>query len=132
MKTLEELALPQDLRYTPAHVWLRKEADGSCTVGVSAYAQDRLGEVVYVELSEAGRHLEAGEEFGTIESVKSVNALYMPLAGTISECNAALADAPSVVNADCYGAGWMLRLVPDDPAAMDGLQDAAAYRKTLA
>lgn len=132
MKSQEELVLPEELRYTPAHVWLRRESDGSCTVGVSDYAQDQLGEVVYVDLPEPGRHLGSGEEFGTVESVKSVNALYAPVAGTIRECNTALADDPSAINTDCYGAGWMLRLVPDDAAAAESLQDAATYRKTLA
>lgn len=132
MKSHEELVLPEELRYTPEHVWLRAEADGSCTVGISDYAQDQLGEVVYVDLPEPGRHLEKGEEFGTVESVKSVNALYAPVAGTIRECNAALADGPSAINGACYGAGWMLRLVPDDAADAASLQDAAAYRKTVA
>lgn len=130
MKTPDTVNLPTELRYTVEHVWIRKDGE-TYLAGISDYAQDQLGEVVFVDLTGGGRHLDAGEEFGSVESVKSVNALYMPVSGTIVEGNAALEDAPALVNSSCYGDGWLVRLKPDDPAAVDALNDAETYRSLL-
>ena len=116
---------PQDLKYTKDHEWVRVE-DGRGRVGVTHYAQEQLGDVVYVELPEAGRSFKQGEQFGSIESVKAVSDLYCPVAGTVVEVNAALADAPEAVNQDPHAA-WMIVLELDDPADAGGLLDAAAY-----
>lgn len=116
---------PQDLKYTKDHEWVRVE-DGRGHVGVTHYAQEQLGDVVYVELPEAGRSFKQGEQFGSIESVKAVSDLYCPVAGTVVEVNAALADAPETVNQDPHAA-WMIVLELDDPADAGGLLDAAAY-----
>ena len=116
---------PQDLKYTKDHEWVRVE-DGRGRVGVTHYAQEQLGDVVYVELPEAGRSFKQGEQFGSIESVKAVSDLYCPVAGTVVEVNAALADAPETVNQDPHAA-WMIVLELDDPADAGGLLDAAAY-----
>lgn len=116
---------PQDLKYTKDHEWIRVE-DGRGRVGVTHYAQEQLGDVVYVELPEAGRSFKQGEQFGSIESVKAVSDLYCPVAGTVVEVNAALADAPEAVNEDPHAA-WMIVLELDDPADAGGLLDAAAY-----
>jgi glycine cleavage system H protein len=119
--------VPDELRYTADHEWLRRE-DGEAVVGITAYAAEELGDIVFVELPEAGRHLAAGEAFGVIESVKTASDLYAPAGGEVIEINASLAGRPELVNDEPYGGGWMLRLRLDDPAAADGLLDATAYR----
>ena len=116
---------PRDLKYTKDHEWVRVEG-GRGRVGVTHYAQEQLGDVVYVELPEAGRSFRRGEQFGSIESVKAVSDLYCPVGGTVVEVNAALADAPETVNRDPHAA-WMVVLELDDPADAGGLLDAAAY-----
>lgn len=116
---------PRDLKYTKDHEWVRVEG-GRGRVGVTHYAQEQLGDVVYVELPEAGRSFKRGEQFGSIESVKAVSDLYCPVGGTVVEVNAALADAPETVNRDPHAA-WMIVLELDDPADAGGLLDAAAY-----
>jgi glycine cleavage system H protein len=119
--------VPEDLRYTDDHEWLRVEgSDG--TVGVTAYAADQLGDVVFVELPAAGAKLTARQSFGVVESVKAVSDLYAPLAGEVVETNEALASQPELVNSDPYGAGWMLRLRLEDPGEAEKLHDATAYR----
>ena len=130
MKSADEMNLPEDLNYTDEHVWVRQDGD-TLVAGISDYAQEQLGEVAYVELPETGRHLNGHDEFGSIESVKAVNALFMPVAGEVVEVNSELEDAPELVNADCYGKGWIVRIRPDDPAAARALLDAAAYRALL-
>jgi glycine cleavage system H protein len=121
------LDVPEDLRYTDDHEWLRVEgSDG--TVGVTAYAADQLGDVVFVELPAAGTRLTARQSFGVVESVKAVSDLYAPLAGEVVEANEALSAQPELVNSDPYGAGWMLRLRLEDPGEAEKLRDAAAYR----
>lgn len=130
MKALDELNLPTELRYTREHVWIRPDGD-VWLVGISDYAQDQLGEVAFVDLTAVDRHLAAGEEFGSVESVKSVNALYMPVAGTVLEKNPALEDNPTLVNVSCYGEGWLIRIKADDMAHLGALFDAEAYRKQL-
>ena len=130
MKSADEMNLPEDLNYTDEHVWVRQDGD-TLLAGISDYAQDQLGEVAYVELPETGCHLNGHDEFGSIESVKAVNALFMPVAGEVVEVNSELEDAPELVNVDCYGKGWIVRIRPDDPAAPRALLDAAAYRALL-
>ena len=122
--------VPETLRYTADHEWLRLESD-EAVVGITAYAAEELGDVVFVELPAVGRRLEAGEAFGVIESVKTASDLYAPLAGEVVAVNEALASQPELVNSEPYGAGWMVRLRLDDPAAADGLLDAGAYRAQL-
>lgn len=117
---------PEDLRYTTEHEWVR--ADGNrVTVGITDYAQEALGDVVFVDLPDSGTEVQAGEPFGEVESTKSVSDLYAPLSGTVVERNAALADAPEQVNRDPYGQGWLVVIEVTDAAAVDALMDAAAY-----
>ncbi len=117
---------PADLKYTKDHEWLKPQGDGTALVGITHYAQDALGDVVFVDLPEAGDAFETGEEFGTVESVKTVSELNMPSASEIIEVNAGLVDHPEAVNEDPYGKGWMVKVrLKGDLAA--GLLDAAAY-----
>ena len=116
---------PQELKYTKDHEWIRV-ADGRGRVGVTDYAQEQLGDVVYVELPEVGRSFRQGEQFGSIESVKAVSDLYCPVAGTVVEVNQALADKPETVNQDPHAA-WMIVLALDNPDDVGALLDAAAY-----
>ncbi len=117
--------IPADLKYTESHEWVRDNGDGTVTVGITDFAQSQLGDVVYVEVPEAGRVVEAGEACAVVESVKSASDIYAPLAGDVVEGNAALADAPETVNQDPFGAGWLYKLKVAGPA--EGLLDAAAY-----
>ncbi|CAN5681256.1 glycine cleavage system protein GcvH [soil metagenome] len=122
--------VPEDLRYTPDHEWLRLEASEG-TVGITAYAADELGDIVFVELPAAGTRLEAGSTFGAIESVKTASDLFAPVSGEITAVNEQLTGSPELINSDPYGEGWMLRVRLDDPAALDALEDAAAYRTRI-
>ena len=123
---------PEDLHYTKDHEWVRTEGDGeTLRVGVTDYAQDALGDIVFVTLPEAGSHVTEGEACGEIESTKSVSDVYAPVTGTVTERNEALDASPELVNSDPYGEGWMLAIRPDDAAAVDGLLDAAAYQAGL-
>lgn len=122
------MRVPEELKYTKDHEWLRVEG-GEGVVGITDFAQDALGDVVFVELPAVGATLAKGDAFGVVESNKSVSDLYAPVAGTVTAVNEALADAPESVNADPYGAGWMVRIALADPGASDGLLDAAAYRQ---
>lgn len=106
--------LPGDLRYTSEHEWLRKEEDGSVTIGITDHAQSALGDLVYVELPEVGQEIESGGEMAVVESVKAASDVYAPIAGTVVEVNAALTDEPEKINADPYGDGWIVRMQPDD------------------
>lgn len=130
MKELDDLVFPDDRRYAEDHEWAREE-DGRVRVGVSDYAQDQLGDVVYVELPEVGVTLDRGESFGTVESVKAVSELYLPFRGEVVAVNEALADAPERVNESPYEEGWMILAVPEDPAALDALLSRDAYRELL-
>jgi glycine cleavage system H protein len=122
--------VPEDLRYSSDHEWVRVE-DGRLRIGVTDYAQDALGDVVFVDVPEAGRTVAAGESFSEVESTKSVSDIYAPVAGTIVEVNADLADAPERLNEDPYGDGWICVIEPSDPDAAAGLLDAAAYRALI-
>jgi glycine cleavage system H protein len=124
--------VPADLVYSKSHEWVRRNADGTVTVGITAHAEHALGELVFVEVPEAGRALRAGEACAVVESVKAASDVYSPLDGQVRAGNAALADAPELVNHDPYGGGWLFTLEPANPAAVGGLLDAAAYEKLLA
>jgi glycine cleavage system H protein len=121
---------PDDLLYHPEHDWARIE-DGEATFGITWYAQDSLGEVVFVEPPEVGSQTKQGESYAEIESVKAVSDVIAPLTGEIIEVNSALSDSPESVNDDPYGAGWLVKVRLADPAEVDGLLDAAAYEGTL-
>ena len=121
---------PEDLQYTKDHEWVRVEGD-SLRVGVTDFAQDALGDIVFVTLPEAGSHLTAGEACGEIESTKSVSDVYAPVTGTVVERNEALDSSPELINSDPYGEGWMLAIRADDGDAAEGLMDAAAYQAGL-
>ena len=123
--------VPVELHYTTDNEWIRVEAD-HVAIGVTDYAQQQLDDIVYVELPERGESIVQGEVFGVIESVKAVSDLYAPLSGVVMEANVLLADRPEVVNHDCYGEGWMLKLEPADKVAFDSLMDADAYAKSIA
>jgi glycine cleavage system H protein len=124
--------VPQQLQYTSEHEWVRREADGSVVVGITDHAQSQLGELVYVELPEAGRALKPGDAMAVVESTKAASDVYAPLAGTVLAVNPALASEPELVNTDPYGGGWLVRLNPGDAAALAGLLDAAGYSALLA
>ena len=130
MKELEELVIPQDLRYTKDHEWARAEGD-LVTCGVTDYAQDQLGDIVFVELPEVGEELAEGGQFGTVESVKAVAELYSPIGGEVAEVNGALEDSPQLVNQDPYGQGWMIKVRPKEPNELDKLMDAQQYKDML-
>ena len=121
------MELPEDLRYTSEHEWIRLDGDKG-TIGITDFAQDQLGDVVYVELPEAGTRLVQGDTFGTIESVKAVSDLFAPVSGEVLERNEALQDAPELVNASPYGDGWLLKIRVEELAQVDALLDAASYR----
>ena len=120
--------VPDGLRYTDDHEWLRVEGDAG-VVGITGYAADQLGDVVFVELPAVGARFERGKTFGVVESVKAVSDLFAPVAGEVLEVNPALADQPELVNSEPYGAGWMVRLRLSEPAQAASLKDAAAYRE---
>lgn len=122
------MTTPDDLKYTNSHEWVRQEADGTVTIGITFHAQEMLGDVVFVENPAVGRKLKQGEECGVIESVKAAADIYAPLSGEVVAANADLNDAPEKVNQNPYAA-WMFRIKPDDPAAIAALLDAAAYQK---
>ncbi len=124
------MQVPETLRYSEDHEWLRTE-DGEGVVGITAYAADELGDVVFVELPEVGRRLAKGETFGVIESVKTASDLFAPVAGEVVAVNDALGDSPELVNSEPYEGGWMVRLRLDDAAAAEELMDAAAYGETI-
>jgi glycine cleavage system H protein len=119
--------IPADLRYAKSHEWLRPEADGTATIGITDYAQSSLGDITFVQLPKVGATLKAGETFGVVESVKAASDLYLPVAGTVLAINSALDGAPETVNSAPYDGGWMLKLKLADPAAPGALLDPAAY-----
>ncbi|GHA85833.1 glycine cleavage system protein GcvH [Modicisalibacter luteus] len=120
-------SIPDNLRYTKSHEWILDNGDGTVTIGITDHAQEALGDVVFVELPEVGRELDAGEEFGVIESVKAASDLYAPLGGEIVEINESLEDAPETVNESPYEDGWIIKLKLADDKALDDLLDADSY-----
>ena len=122
--------VPEDRRYTPDHEWARLE-DGRVRVGITDYAQDALGDVVFVKVPERDSPVTAGGAFSEVESTKSVSDIYAPVAGTVVAVNASLTEAPQAINEDPYGAGWICVIEPEDPGAYEGLLDAVAYRALI-
>ena len=122
------MEFPQDLRYTEQHEWIRAEGD-RIRVGITDFAQDALGDVVYVDVPEVGTEVKAGQAFGEVESTKSVSDVYAPVSGTVVERNGTLSDAPETVNDDPYGQGWMIVLEPTDRSELEALLDASAYQQ---
>jgi glycine cleavage system H protein len=120
--------VPDDLRYTADHEWIRREDGGRVRIGITDYAQDALGDVVFVQLPDPGSQVEAGASFSEVESTKSVSDVYAPLAGVVVEVNTDLGDAPQRLNEDPYGEGWICVIEPTDAAAYDALLDATGYR----
>lgn len=129
-KTVAELNLPADLKYTNEHIWVRVDGD-EVVIGVSDYAQDQLGEVVYVDLPSEGDSFAAGDEFGEVESIKSVNKLFMPVAGEVTAVNGELDGTPTLLNISCYDKGWLIKAKPEDMASVDALLSADAYKAAL-
>ena len=124
---------PDDLKYTTEHEWVRSpgETEGSVRVGITHYAQDALGDIVYVSLPEVGANVEAGTTCGELESTKSVSDVYAPVDGEVVAVNESLDATPELVNSDPYGGGWLYEVVPADAGAVDGLMEASAYQATL-
>lgn len=121
---------PENLRYTKDHEWISLEGNVA-TIGITDFAQRELGDIVYVDINTVGKSLQAEEVFGTVEAVKTVSDLFLPVAGTITEVNAALNDQPEAVNTDPYGAGWMVKVTVNNPADVAALMDATAYAASV-
>jgi glycine cleavage system H protein len=130
MKEINELNLPDDVRYTDDHEWVKAE-DEKVRIGITDYAQDQLGEMIFVEVPEVGDTLDKGEAFGSLESVKAVSDMYMPVGGEVLAVNTALEDAPETVNQDPYSGGWIIEIKPSDPSELDQLMDKNAYLEML-
>jgi glycine cleavage system H protein len=122
---------PEELRYTSEHEWAAEEADGTVRVGITDFAQDALGDVVYVDLPDEGTEVRAGEPFGEVESTKSVSDLYSPVTGRVTGRNVSLAEDPELVNRDPYGEGWMIVIEPSEAGQLESLLDAQAYRRMV-
>lgn len=122
--------IPTDLHYTNDHEWIRINGN-TAVVGITDFAQGELGDVVFVEIETVGQHLDQGSVFGTIEAVKTVSDLFIPVSGKVLEVNTAVNDTPDVINKDPYGNGWLIKMEIDDPASVSGLLDAAAYTALL-
>jgi len=123
--------IPAQLHYTKEHEWIRLEGNVA-TIGITDYAQRELGDIVFVEVDTIGSTLESGAVFGTVEAVKTVSDLFLPVSGTITELNPALSGAPELVNSDPYGEGWMIKMTVNDPAHVEALLDAAGYEALVA
>jgi glycine cleavage system H protein len=117
---------PEDLKYTTEHEWARLDS-GRARIGITAYAQDALGDIVFVQLPDVGQQVEAGQAFGEVESTKSVSDVYAPVAGEVIARNEALETTPELINSDPYGDGWLVEIAVSDPSALDGMLDAGAY-----
>lgn len=126
------MSIPEELKYTKEHEWIRNNDDGSATVGVTDFAQGELGDIVFVELEERGFEFNQDEEFGTIEAVKTVSELYAPVSGEIAEINEQLEEEPELVNDDPYGSGWMVKITMNDSSELDDLMSADEYEKIIA
>jgi len=121
--------IPADLKYTESHEWIRVEADGTITVGITEYAQEALGDIVFVELPKVGTNYTAGDDAAVVESVKAASDIYAPVSGEVTAVNGAVVASPESINSDAY-ANWMFKMKPSDASAVNGLLDAAAYGKT--
>jgi glycine cleavage system H protein len=126
------MSYPADLKYTKEHEWIRDNGDGTATIGITEFAQSELGDIVYVELNDAGESYGKDDVFGTVEAVKTVSELFMPVAGEVVETNAALGDEPELVNDDPYGKGWMIKIKPDNMDDLNTLLTAAEYEEVVA
>jgi len=124
--------VPSELLYTKSHEWVRRESDGSVTIGITDHAQELLGDLVFVEAPEAGSNYDAGDDCAVVESVKAASDVYAPISGEVLESNELLAGAPETINSEPYGDGWIFRLKPSDPAELDELMDADAYSEQIA
>ncbi len=122
------MSFPAELKYTKDHEWIRVEADGTAVIGITEFAQKELGDIVYVDVPNVGKDLQAEEIFGTVEAVKTVSDLFLPVAGNVLEVNDKLESQPELVNNDPYGDGWMIKLKPANAADIDALMDSAAYQ----
>jgi glycine cleavage system H protein len=123
--------IPNDLKYIKSHEWIKKLPDGNVLIGITDHAQQQLGDLVFVEVPKGGRRVAAGEACAVVESVKAASDVYSPLSGEVIEANAALADAPEILNSDPYGKGWMWKLKPSNPSEFNTLLDAAGYKKAV-
>ena len=121
---------PGHLRYTKDHEWIKLEGD-TATIGITDFAQRELGDIVYVEVETIGKHIDSGAVFGTVEAVKTVSDLFLPVSGTITELNPKLANAPELVNNDPYGDGWMIKMTIDNPSDVDALMESKAYEELV-
>ena len=121
---------PTELKYTKDHEWIRLEGN-TATIGITEFAQKELGDIVYVEVETIGKGLKANDVFGTVEAVKTVSDLFLPVDGTINELNSALSSQPELVNSDPYGEGWMIKMTVDNPQDVEALMDAAAYEEMV-
>ena len=130
MKELSELSFPDDFRYSESHEWVKADGD-KVKIGITDYAQDQLGDIVFVEMPEVGATFKKGAEFGTVESVKAVSELYIPIAGEVVAVNGALEDAPELINNSPYTDGWMIQVKPDDPSEIESLMTKDAYLDSL-
>ena len=130
MKEINELVLPEDVRYSKDHEWAKSDGE-TIRIGVDDYAQDQLGDIVFVELPEVGDKFGKDDVFGSLESVKAVADLFMPVGGEVTAINTALEDAPELVNQSPYGDGWMIEIKPDSPEEMDNLMNVAEYMEML-
>jgi glycine cleavage system H protein len=131
MKEIDELSFPEDVRYAEDHEWAQKVDGGKMRVGISDYAQDQLGDIVFVEMPEVGASFEKGQECGTLESVKAVAEMYLPVSGEIIAVNKALEDSPGQINASPYTEGWILEVRPTDPSQWETLMSREAYLEML-
>ena len=130
MKEIGELNFPEDVRYAESHEWVKADGD-TAKIGITDYAQDQLGDIVFVELPDVGESFEKGAEFGTVESVKAVSELYLPVSGEIVAINGALEDAPELINNTPFSDGWMIEVKLDDLSQLEALMDKDAYLSTL-
>jgi len=125
------MQIPGDLLYTKDHEWIKKENDNEAIIGITDYAQGELGDIVYVEVETEGDSLEKGETFGTVEAVKTVSDLFLPVSGEILEFNLTLEDAPEIINSDPYGDGWIIKVKLSNPGEVDDLMSADDYKKMI-
>lgn len=124
--------VPSELLYTKSHEWVRRESDGSVTIGITDHAQELLGDLVFVEAPETGKSLDAGDDCAVVESVKAASDVYAPISGEVIEGNELLANAPETINSEPYGDGWIFRMKPSDEAELEDLMDADAYSEQIA